>query len=142
MRLGLRLARTALPCAFVIAGSSSARAAAPAPASPSIEAALESPDGDPCLTRASLVGGISRWLGRDDVGGMLHVRVRGSSTSEVRFEIVREGSTVARVFDARTMSCEALRGVVTFSIAIAIESALREARAEAQSNELMAEVKP
>ena len=73
---------------------------------------------------------------------MLRVRVHGSSKSEVRFEIVREGSTVERVFDGRTMSCEALRGVVTFSIAIAIESALREARAEAQSNELTAEVEP
>ncbi len=140
MRLGLRLARAALSCAFVIAGSSSARAAPSG--SPSIDEALESPDSDPCLTRASLVGGISRWLERDDVGGMLRVRVHGSSKSEVRFEIVREGSTVARVFDARTMSCEALRGVVTFSIAIAIESALREARAEAQSKELTAEMEP
>ncbi len=73
---------------------------------------------------------------------MLRVRVHGSSKSEVRFEILREGKSVERAFDARTMSCEALRGVVTFSIAIAIESALREARAEAQSKELTAEIEP
>jgi hypothetical protein len=115
--------------AFVIAATSTARAASPS--SPSIDEALESPPGDRCLTRAALIDGISHWLHREDVGGMLRVRVHGSSDSEVRFEIVREGRTVERVFDARAMSCTALRGVVTFSIAVAIESALRELRAEA-----------
>jgi len=116
--------------AFVIAATGTARAASPS--SPSIDEALESPAGDRCLTRAALVDGISHWLHREDVGGMLRVRVHGSSDSEVRFEIVREGRTVERVFDARAMSCTALRGVVTFSIAVAIESALRELRAEAR----------
>lgn len=116
--------------AFVSAATDTARAASPT--SPSIDEALESPAGDPCLTRAALVDGISHWLHREDVGGMLRVRVHGSSDSEVRFEIEREGRTVERVFDARGMSCTALRGVVTFSIAVAIESALRELRAEAR----------
>ena len=116
--------------AFVSAATGTARAASPS--SPSIDEALESPAGDRCLTRAALVEGIAHWLHREDVGGMLHVRVHGSSDSEVRFEIVREGRTVERVFDARPMSCTALRGVVTFSIAVAIESALRALRAEAR----------
>lgn len=131
--------------AFVItfAGAGTARAGAPgSPSSPSIDEALETPDGDHCLTRKALVEGISHWLHREDVGGMLRVRVHGSSHSEVRFEIVREGRTVERVFDARTMSCTALRGVVTFSISVAIESALRELRAEARPEPPPLEAEP
>ncbi len=125
---------------FLGAATSTARAASPT--SPSIDEALESPAGDRCLTRAALVDGISHWLHREDVGGMLRIRVHGSSDAEVRFEIVREGRTVERVFDARTMSCSALRGVVTFSIAVAIESALRELRVEARPEPSTVDAEP